>query len=167
MPARVKKVVVEKTGVFENSISGLRVLALGLKYLLRPDKRFTLVYPEERLAHEEGFRGYIILNLEKCIGCRSCERVCPASAVKMVAVEPEKGKKQAPLFNYQRCIFCGFCVDVCPVDALSHSSRMDQVFEKLEDMVVEPGSSPLRGGDEGALSYLILDERYGLVKVRR
>ncbi len=47
---------------------------------------------------------------KKCIGCRKCERSCPA---KIIAVKD--GKAGAAL---QNCISCFCCHELCPVDAI-------------------------------------------------
>lgn len=163
---KVRSLKISKQNLLESIASSLNVVILGLKYLLS-SHRFTILYPEERLVHDPRFRGYVLLDLAKCIGCRSCERICSASAIEMVPVAASDGRvRLAPRINYQRCIFCGFCVDVCPVDALSHANRLDQVYERLEEMVVKPGENPLRLPEEGEPCVLVVDERKGLVKVR-
>ena len=62
------------------------------------------------------FRGKILYDKEKCIGCKMCIRVCPAKAIDFK--EEEKKIK----IYLGRCIFCSQCNDVCPVDAL-HMGR--------------------------------------------
>ncbi len=47
---------------------------------------------------------------EKCVGCGSCESVCPVEAIKM-----ENGKAKVS----GDCIECGACVGECPVEAIS------------------------------------------------
>jgi len=47
---------------------------------------------------------------EKCIGCRSCEEICPKDAIDMV-----DGKANV---DYSKCIRCFCCHEVCPYDAI-------------------------------------------------
>ncbi|MEM0341103.1 MAG: NADH-quinone oxidoreductase subunit I [Acidilobaceae archaeon] len=163
---KVRRLNRDRQSFLKSIASSISVLILGLKYLFF-SSRFTILYPEERPVHSFGFRGYVLLELTKCIGCKSCERICPASAIEMMSVAvDERRVRLAPRINYQRCIFCGLCVDVCPVEALSHANRLDQVYEGLEEMVVNPGDSPLRLSEEGEPSVLVVDEKTGLVKVR-
>lgn len=108
----------------------VKVAALGAKYLLKPN-RFTLRYPEEYPLLTEGYRGLIVLDPEKCIGCGSCARICPASSMKMVKLPSRQLK---PVVDYQRCIFCGFCVDVCPVQALRHLRVHDVSYYDMDAM---------------------------------
>lgn len=61
------------------------------------------------------FRGKIIYEKEKCIGCRLCVRVCPSRAIEFL---PEEKKIK---IRIDRCIFCSQCNDICPVDCLHMS----------------------------------------------
>lgn len=47
---------------------------------------------------------------DKCVGCGSCETVCPVGAIKI-----EGGKAKIS----DDCVECGACVSECPVDAIS------------------------------------------------
>ena len=59
-----------------------------------------------------GFRGCVEYNVDKCIGCRLCQRVCPANTIEFL---PDRKKVQ---FHMDRCCFCGECKDICPVKAI-------------------------------------------------
>ena len=66
----------------------------------------------------------LVSGVDRCIGCRLCESICPA-----VCIEVRVGcgwvvSRVIRVFDisYRRCIFCGFCMHVCPVDAIIHSS---------------------------------------------
>jgi len=65
----------------------------------------------------EGFRGAIAYDRKKCIGCKLCIKVCPASAYDFL----EKDRKVK--YHLSRCTFCAQCVDVCPVDALASTKE--------------------------------------------
>lgn len=52
------------------------------------------------------------VDIETCIGCKICERVCPFAAI---IVEPETKKAKV----LEGCTLCGTCVGACPVNALS------------------------------------------------
>lgn len=58
------------------------------------------------------FRGRIVYEKEKCIGCKQCIRVCPAKVI-----EFKEDEKKIKMY-VARCIFCSQCVDVCPVNCL-------------------------------------------------
>lgn len=59
----------------------------------------------------EGSNGTVVIDQEKCTGCRSCEEACPFKAIRFDA---EKNKAS-------KCDFCHGdpeCVQWCPVNAL-------------------------------------------------
>lgn len=62
-----------------------------------------------------GWRTFIPrTDLKKCIGCGTCARVCPDSAVTMLKKKP----KDQPQTNYDYCKGCGLCAAECPVQCI-------------------------------------------------
>lgn len=56
----------------------------------------------------------VIVDLEKCTGCGTCEEGCPAEAIK---VEDEKARVDA-----ETCVDCGTCIEECPETAISEGA---------------------------------------------
>ncbi len=121
----------------------------ALKYLFK--KPHTVRYPKEDLevfsikGISPNYRGFHTNDLEKCIGCGNCARVCPASAIEMVEyddVEPANkfANTMRPTIDYGRCCFCGQCVDVCPTSSLQMSRDFIHSFHP--DSSLSPEEEP-------------------------
>ncbi|HCA78886.1 MAG TPA: NADH-quinone oxidoreductase subunit I [Bacteroidetes bacterium] len=102
--------------------------------------KFTFRYPEERFRPNPSFRGRPVLvqenEVERCVACGLCSRVCPALAIEVQASETELEKERYPIkfeINMVRCIFCGFCEEVCPEEAIVMSNEYELVFSSQEE----------------------------------
>ncbi len=65
-----------------------------------------------------GFRGRLKFDSEKCIGCLTCIRFCPAGTI--TAKKDSKGLELE--YSYSRCTFCGMCAEHCPTRAITLTS---------------------------------------------
>ncbi len=65
------------------------------------------------LHHPSRYRGQHTIDYETCIGCDSCNKICPTHAITMKRL-PLKKQNIVPEVNLATCIFCGLCEDVCP-----------------------------------------------------
>jgi NADH-quinone oxidoreductase subunit I len=118
----------------------IKGLLLTFRQVLRP--KFTRQYPEERWNPPGSFRGRPVLvqedEVERCVACGLCARVCPALAIEVQASETELPKERYPVrfeINMLRCIFCGFCEEVCPEEAIIMSDEYELVFQRTEDAI--------------------------------
>jgi len=82
----------------------------------------TLPYPLVPMEAPEGFRGRVVLEVSKCIGCGGCAEVCPTRLIRVSDPSPEKRVLE---FDLERCVHCGRCEEVCPEGAI----RLSQEFE--------------------------------------
>jgi NADH-quinone oxidoreductase subunit I len=119
----------------------LRSLAVSMRNALR--KPVTVQFPMEIRPRPERLRGSFALQMddhgeERCVACKSCERVCP-SAVITVELErresPVTGKKRgyAKSFTLDQtaCLYCELCVQVCPEDAIVMTrTPLDPAFDR-------------------------------------
>jgi len=144
----------------------LNAILAGLRALLR--NPITLRYPEVVEERPEGYRGIVLYDYSKCIGCSLCAQICPARAIKMYRVPGDK--RLRPGYNLSRCIFCGFCVDVCPTEALMHSKVHDTAYLSIENLDLDPAdwvklSNELKKAKiaEGKTVKVRIDERRGIV----
>jgi len=107
----------------------LEALAAAARRLLEPPMTFP--YPDYEEAMPPRFRGVVLYDYDKCIGCSLCAQVCPARAIKMYRVPGDK--RLRPGYNPGRCIFCGLCTDICPTDALWESRLHEHVTDAVEE----------------------------------
>ena len=50
------------------------------------------------------------LNIKVCVGCRECEKICPAGAITML--------DKKPIIDRSKCIKCFCCQEFCPKGAM-------------------------------------------------
>jgi NADH-quinone oxidoreductase subunit I len=157
-----------------NVIDDVSALAKGLGTTLseffRPS--VTTMYPEEKTARSERYRGRHYLRrydngLERCIGCELCAAACPVGCILVIAAENtdenrvSPGERYAKTYeiNMLRCIFCGYCEEACPVQAivlgpeyeLSDTSREKFIYtkEKLLEPLPPDVQARLEGSTKG------------------
>ncbi len=76
----------------------------GLRHLFH--RPYTLKFPQQRYAVEQGYRGRHLLHLDRCTGCGICAWICPEKCITIVP----RGERWYPQYFYGRCCFCHFCV---------------------------------------------------------
>ena len=81
----------------------------------------TEAFPLGPAFTPERLRGRIEFKAESCEGCRICERVCPANAIRF-AKTPD-----GMTFDcwHNTCVFCGNCEFYCPTDAIHQTNDWD------------------------------------------
>lgn len=104
-------------------------------------RKITVFYPEEKTPQGFRFRGLHAQRRyangeERCIGCKLCEAVCPAMAIKIEVAEREDGSRRTTQYDIDltKCIFCGFCEESCPVDAIVETRVYEYHGEKRGDL---------------------------------
>ncbi len=118
-------------------------LLIGLsvtgRYLFK--KKITVEYPEERTPLSPRFRGLHALRRyesgeERCIACKLCEVVCPATAIMIESEEREDGSRRTTRYDidFSKCIYCGFCQEACPVDAIVETQEFEYSCEARDGL---------------------------------
>ena len=113
-------------------------------------KEITEQYPDPVSSRTENdlpqnSRGFIFNNIDRCTGCKDCEKICPT---KCIYVENEFGpdptKIWVSVFNidFSQCVFCGLCVKVCQPVALVQTRQFEGAVYNLAGLKGEFG----RGG---------------------
>ena len=108
--------------------SVLKSLSITFLYFWR--RKVTVQYPEERIEHPPRFRASVDVDINKCIACGICQRVCPSKVIEIEVWRVKEGEKEVRkprsfTINLARCMVCGLCAEHCPTGAI----RMTQEYE--------------------------------------
>lgn len=111
-------------------------------------KPATRLYPLEEREPFPAYRGVITNDVEKCIFCNSCARVCPTDAI---TVDAKAGK-----WNYDPflCVYCSACVEKCPTKCLQQEpvhrkpSVSKFVVQRTGTPRVKKAKAEAKGGEE-------------------
>jgi len=116
---------------------------MSLKDLIQPFSVWKNIIKEpvtikdpSKVEGADRYRGFHINDLEKCIGCGTCESICQNAAIDIVPVEgyePKDGDSGLrPKIDYGRCCWCALCVDVCTTNSLGMSNEFKWAIEDTE-----------------------------------
>ncbi len=107
------------------------------------EKPFTIKRPVTEREGLPRYRGFHVNDVDLCVGCGTCEKVCQNEAIDMKAVEglePRSGDSGLrPAIDYGRCCWCALCVDICPTNSLGMSNEYNWLSDDGEDWVFVPG----------------------------
>ena len=116
------------------------------KYFQEPDGIFTLDYPFEGIAVPEVGRYQLHNEIEDCIVCDKCAKICPVDCIEIEVIKsPEvtgytsdgtAKRLYAERFDIDmaKCCFCGLCTNVCPTDCLTMGNEIDVVTPVMADL---------------------------------
>ncbi|PLX03089.1 MAG: oxidoreductase [Marinilabiliales bacterium] len=90
------------------------------------------------------YRGFHKNEIDKCIGCGTCEDICQNAAIDLVPVEgidtKEGDSGLRPQIDYGRCCWCALCVDVCTTNSLTLSNEYTWIEEDADKFRFIPGA---------------------------
>jgi len=81
----------------------------------------TVRFPHESIPIPDGYRGEHTFDMEKCISCGLCAKICPNKAIELIEAPEDLRniyKKTYPSIDLGKCCFCGLCEDICSKDAI-------------------------------------------------
>lgn len=106
-------------------------------YFEKQNGLFTTQYPHEKLPVPDHGRYKLHNEIDDCIVCDKCAKVCPVNCIEIEPVRSveEIGKTSdgtpkrifAAKFDIDmaKCCFCGLCTTVCPTECLTMTGEYD------------------------------------------
>ena len=134
---------------FRNIYRSIVTIAVGMtqtwKALFRP--AITLHYPDEKWTLPVNARGILFNNIDDCIGCFKCARICPVKCIYIdtVKAQPDEDLGKASMGNPIRqhvirfdidmfkCCYCDFCTTVCPTECLYMTDEYENAVFSREN----------------------------------
>lgn len=104
-------------------------------------KPMTVLFPFERIEIPERNRGEHEFNIDTCISCGACARICPNLAIEMVEVPSElreKYPKTYPQVDLGKCCFCALCEDTCPKESIKLTTNFYFATFDKDDTILYP-----------------------------
>ncbi|WP_448528860.1 4Fe-4S dicluster domain-containing protein [Raineya sp.] len=105
--------------------------------------KVTLEYPKEKLPTPEIGRYKLHNEIDDCIVCDKCAKICPVNCIEIEAIKAteEFGKTSdgtskriyAAKFDIDmaKCCFCGLCTTVCPTECLTMTDEYDYTVSDI------------------------------------
>jgi formate hydrogenlyase subunit 6/NADH:ubiquinone oxidoreductase subunit I len=110
-------------------------------------KSATQMYPEEKIAPPERYRGELYFSPTACTGCSLCVKDCPSNAIQLTILD-RAAKRYVMKYDKARCVYCGQCVVNCKLKCLGMS------HEDWEHAVLKKEFTVYYGKDEDIAQFL-------------
>lgn len=109
-------------------MGGFKLGKMTLRSLF--SKPATVRYPYERRELYPAMRGHIVNDIDACILCGMCVRVCPADAL---VVDRKAGDWTIDPY---KCVQCANCVGACPKSSLSMKQEATAVASSMSTVTM-------------------------------
>lgn len=111
-------------------------LTITVPYIFR--RPYTLQYPEEIPEIPPTERGLHVFEIDKCIACDQCSKICP---VDCIVIEAEGKGKTARIrtfeIDYSKCLFCALCCEPCPTECIHMGPHFDLVGYTRDEVIID------------------------------
>ncbi|WP_063769007.1 4Fe-4S binding protein [Flammeovirga sp. OC4] len=106
-------------------------------YFEKQNAIVTLKYPEEVLPVPDNGRYKLDLEIDDCIVCDKCAKICPVDCIDIAPIKSSEvigecsdgtpKRIYAAKFDIDmaKCLFCGLCTYVCPTECLTMTKSYD------------------------------------------
>lgn len=122
-------------------------------YFHQPDGPVTIQYPREEIPVPDTGRYRLFTEIDDCIGCDKCSRVCPVDCITIEKIRAPAGRgltsdgsKKSfyfPTFDIDmaKCMYCGLCTVVCPTECIIMTKAYDFSTTDREDFLYQFGDT--------------------------
>jgi len=106
----------------------------------------TIQYPHQSLPIPEVGRYQLDVEMEDCIVCDLCAKICPVNCIDIEAIKATEAIGQtsdgttkrlyAAKFDIDmaKCMYCGLCTIVCPTECIVMTNQYDRTVFELSDL---------------------------------
>jgi NADH-quinone oxidoreductase subunit I len=123
--------------------------ASNANYFKRLEGTNTIQYPHQKLPVPEVGRYQLDVEMDDCIVCDLCAKVCPVDCIDIEAIKATEAIGQtsdgttkrlyAAKFDIDmaKCMYCGLCTVVCPTECIVMTNQYDKSVVELKDLTYE------------------------------
>jgi NADH-quinone oxidoreductase subunit I len=109
----------------------------------------TIQYPHQQLPVPEVGRYQLDVEMDDCIVCDLCAKVCPVNCIDIEAIKATEAIGQtsdgttkrlyAAKFDIDmaKCMYCGLCTIVCPTECIVMTNQYDRSVVALSDLTYQ------------------------------
>jgi formate hydrogenlyase subunit 6/NADH:ubiquinone oxidoreductase subunit I len=124
-----------------HEVSLMNIFRLIFDNLRRGPVSFRL--PHKHQCTSNDYRGLILNDAERCVGCGSCAYVCPTCAIEVI----RSGDTYQWTYDPGKCTFCGRCIDRCKPNTLTMESKLPPLYSiqgELKKVLTMQRKRPVR-----------------------
>jgi len=115
-------------------------------YFKRLEGTNTIQYPLQKLPVPEVGRYQLDVEMDDCIVCDLCAKVCPVDCIDIEAIKATEAIGQtsdgttkrlyAAKFDIDmaKCMYCGLCTIVCPTECIVMTNQYDKSVVDIADL---------------------------------
>jgi NADH-quinone oxidoreductase subunit I len=120
--------------------------ASNVNYFHQLNSTNTIQYPKQELPVPEVGRYQLDVEMDDCIVCDLCAKVCPVDCIDIEAIKATEAIGQtsdgttkrlyAAKFDIDmaKCMYCGLCTVVCPTECITMTNTYDRSVVDLGDL---------------------------------